>query len=71
MSDELISVRVLAEAVNAQAQDRLHPARRQSSIDEEAVRRLEKQLEHRPEKTELVDRNILKGAPTFLFVVHA
>lgn len=35
--------------------------RRQSSFDEEAVKKLEKQLQQRPEKSELVDRNILKG----------
>ena len=34
---------------------------RSSSIDDETLRKLEKQIAHRPEKSELVDRNILKG----------
>lgn len=36
-------------------------ARRQSTLDQETVEKLEKRLNERPEKTQLVDRNILKG----------
>ncbi|KAH8828418.1 hypothetical protein DL96DRAFT_1176192 [Flagelloscypha sp. PMI_526] len=36
-----------------------HPAR-QASIDLELAKKLEKQLSERPDKSELVDRNILK-----------
>lgn len=35
---------------------------RQSSIDEETRQKLEKRLSERPDKNELVERNILKGA---------
>jgi len=35
---------------------------RQSSIDEETRQKLEKRLSERPDKHELVERNILKGA---------
>lgn len=34
---------------------------RSSSFDEVTINKLEKQLTQRPEKSELVDRNILKG----------
>lgn len=36
---------------------------RKSSIDPEAAHKLEKSLAQRPEKHELIDRNILKGTP--------
>ena len=42
------------------AAPRVH--RRHSSFDEQTMRNLEKQLALRPDKQELVDRNILKGS---------
>ncbi|KAH7922372.1 hypothetical protein BV22DRAFT_1017439 [Leucogyrophana mollusca] len=36
------------------------PARRRSTLDQETVQTLERRLSNRPEKDELVDRNILK-----------
>lgn len=36
---------------------------RKSSIDPEAAHKLEKSLAQRPDKHELIDRNILKGTP--------
>jgi len=35
-------------------------AKRQSSFDQEAIQKLERQLQQRPEKSELKDKNILK-----------
>ncbi|KAJ3823135.1 hypothetical protein EV361DRAFT_768912, partial [Lentinula raphanica] len=34
---------------------------RNNSLDQETINQLEKRLSQRPEKTDLVDRNILKG----------
>jgi len=34
---------------------------RQGSLDEQGLKKLEQRLQQRPEKAELVDRNILKG----------
>ncbi|KAH7908415.1 hypothetical protein BJ138DRAFT_1157659 [Hygrophoropsis aurantiaca] len=36
------------------------PERRGSSLDQETVESLERRLSHRPDKDELMDRNILK-----------
>ena len=44
----------------ASDQDRPHPTR-QPSLSQDAVRNLEKRLGSRPEREELLDRNILKG----------
>lgn len=37
-----------------------HPGR-QPSLDQETIQKLERRLSERPDKTQLVDRNILKG----------
>ena len=47
-------------ASDSTAAPRVH--RRHSSFDEQTVRNLEKQLAVRPDKQELVERNILKGS---------
>ncbi|KAJ3868548.1 hypothetical protein EV359DRAFT_32010 [Lentinula novae-zelandiae] len=48
--------------VSVQCLSKLLPAaERSNSFDQETVNKLEKRLSQRPEKTDLVDRNILKG----------
>lgn len=48
--------------VSVQSLSNLLPAaERSNSFDQETVNKLEKRLSQRPEKTDLVDRNILKG----------
>ena len=43
---------------------------RKASIDPQAAEALEKKLAQRPEKRDLVDRNILKGTSTDTYEVH-
>ena len=52
---------MLLASTTATSQTQPPIKRRQSSFDEEAVKKLEKQIQQRPEKNELVERNILKG----------
>ena len=51
-----------AATENAAATAPPPPRRRQSTIDPTTAEALEKRLAHRPDKHELMDRNILKGA---------
>ena len=54
---------IAADDINTNTSSTPRPKaqRRHSSFDDETMRNLEKQLSHRPEKQDLIERNILKG----------